>query len=173
MEDSVPPLTLHGFLLSIGCSDSKESTCQCRSLRRHGLDPWVRKIPWRREWQSTPIFLPGKSHDRGGWWATVYGVAEELDTTEQVMDGMEDGQLSLTCAGPSWLFSCLDLHLGPSSLTSWAHTWVYPECSSDPVPMTESSGDFETATQKAPYAYKVIPGDMVILSFGYKLTDKQ
>ena len=37
----------------------KESTCQCR---RHGFDPWVRKIPWRRKWQPTSVFLPGKSH---------------------------------------------------------------------------------------------------------------
>ena len=26
------------------------------------FDPWVGKIPWRREWQLTPVFLPGKSH---------------------------------------------------------------------------------------------------------------
>ena len=26
------------------------------------FDPWVRKIPWRRKWQSTPVFLPGESH---------------------------------------------------------------------------------------------------------------
>ena len=37
----------------------KERTCQCR---RFGFNPWVRKIPWRRKWQPTPIFLPGKSH---------------------------------------------------------------------------------------------------------------
>jgi len=37
----------------------KESTCQCR---RHGFDPWVRKISWRRKWQPIPVFLPGKSH---------------------------------------------------------------------------------------------------------------
>ena len=24
--------------------------------------PWVRKIPWRRKWQVTPVFLPGESH---------------------------------------------------------------------------------------------------------------
>ena len=35
----------------------KESFCQCR---RHGFDPWVRKIPWRRK--PTPVFLPGKYH---------------------------------------------------------------------------------------------------------------
>ena len=28
----------------------------------HGFVPWVGKIPWRRKWQLTPIFLPGKSH---------------------------------------------------------------------------------------------------------------
>jgi len=37
----------------------KDCACQCR---RHGFDPWVRKIPWRRKWQPTSVFLPGKSH---------------------------------------------------------------------------------------------------------------
>ena len=35
-----------------------ESACQCR---RSGFNPWVRKIPWRRKWQPTSIFLSGKS----------------------------------------------------------------------------------------------------------------
>ena len=39
----------------------KESICQCRSCRRCGFDPWVGKIPWRRKWQPTLVFLPGKS----------------------------------------------------------------------------------------------------------------
>ena len=39
----------------------KESACQCRRLR---FDPWVVKICWRRNWQSTPIFLPGESHEQ-------------------------------------------------------------------------------------------------------------
>jgi len=29
---------------------------------RHGFDPWVGKVPWRRAWQPTPVFLPGDSH---------------------------------------------------------------------------------------------------------------
>ena len=37
----------------------KEIAFQCR---RQGFDPLVRKIPWRRKWQSTPVSLPGKSH---------------------------------------------------------------------------------------------------------------
>ena len=35
---------------------------QCRRHRRHGLHPWIGKIPWRRKWESTPVFLPGESH---------------------------------------------------------------------------------------------------------------
>ena len=42
-----------------GDSDGKESTYQCR---KPGFYPWVRKIPWRREWQPTLLFLPGESH---------------------------------------------------------------------------------------------------------------
>ena len=37
----------------------KESACKCR---RHGFNPWVEEIPWRRKWQPTPVLLPGKSH---------------------------------------------------------------------------------------------------------------
>ena len=40
----------------------KGSTYQCRRLKRCGFNPWVRKIPWRRKWQPTPVFWPGKSH---------------------------------------------------------------------------------------------------------------
>ena len=37
----------------------KEPACQ---YRRSGFDPWVEKIPWRRKWKPTPVFLPGKFH---------------------------------------------------------------------------------------------------------------
>ena len=42
----------------------KESICHVH--RRCELDPWVRKIPWRRKWQHTPVFLPGKSLGQRG-----------------------------------------------------------------------------------------------------------
>ena len=45
-----------------GGASGKDSTCQCRRSKRHRFDPWVGKIPWRRKWQPTPVFLPGKSH---------------------------------------------------------------------------------------------------------------
>ena len=51
-------LSIVDLQLSLWLS-SKESACQCR---RCGFNPWVRKISWRRKWQPTPVFLPGKSH---------------------------------------------------------------------------------------------------------------
>ena len=32
------------------------------NVGRPGFDPWVEKIPWRRAWQTTPVFLPGETH---------------------------------------------------------------------------------------------------------------
>ena len=54
----------------------KEPACQCRRCKRHGFHPWVRKTPWRRKRQPTPVFLPEIPMDRGAWRATVRGVAE-------------------------------------------------------------------------------------------------
>ena len=49
----------------------KGSDCQCRRL---GFDLWVRKIPWRKKWQPTPVFLTGKSHGQRSRRAAVHGV---------------------------------------------------------------------------------------------------
>ena len=46
---------------SEGCS-VKDSACRCRRCKRRGFHPWARKIPCRRKWQPTPVFLPGKPH---------------------------------------------------------------------------------------------------------------
>ena len=53
---------------------------QCRC----GFDPWVRKIPWRREWQNTPVFLPGEFHGQRSLAGYSPGGYKELDTTEQL-----------------------------------------------------------------------------------------
>ena len=45
-----------------GGASSKESTCQCKRYQRCGFNPWVRTISWSREWQQTPVLLPGKFH---------------------------------------------------------------------------------------------------------------
>ena len=55
------------FLLHLICSSSWQTwfqvnNCQCREYKRCGFDPWVGKLPRKRKWQHTPVFLPGKSH---------------------------------------------------------------------------------------------------------------
>ena len=57
----------------------KESTCQCRKC---GFDPWVRKIPWRRKWQPTSVFLHGKSHGQRSLAGYSPWCCKELDTME-------------------------------------------------------------------------------------------
>ena len=46
----------------LGDTHDKEPACQHRRHKRWGFDPWVGKIPWRRAWQPTPVFLPKESH---------------------------------------------------------------------------------------------------------------
>ena len=55
------------------------SACQCR---RHGFDPWVGKIPWRRAWQPTLVFLPGEFHGQRSLVGYSPWGCKELDTTK-------------------------------------------------------------------------------------------
>ena len=61
---------------------SKESACQYGRCRGHRFDPWVGKIPWRRKWQHTPVFLPGKSQGQRSLASYSLWGLKELDTTE-------------------------------------------------------------------------------------------
>ena len=63
-------------------SAGREYACPCRKRRRRGFDPWVRKILWRREWQPTPVFLPGESHGQRSLAGYSPGGCKELDVTE-------------------------------------------------------------------------------------------
>ena len=62
-----------------GGSDSKESACNVGDL---GLIPGLGRIPWRRAWQPTPVFLPGESHGQRSLEGYSYVVEKELDMTE-------------------------------------------------------------------------------------------
>ena len=57
-----------------GGSEDKES----------GFDPWVGMIPWRREWQPTPVFLHGEFHGQRNLAGYSPWGHKELDTTEQL-----------------------------------------------------------------------------------------
>ena len=63
-----------------GGSVGKESACSARDV----FDPWIRKIPWRRKWHSTLIFLPGESHGQRNLAGYSPWGCKELDTTEQL-----------------------------------------------------------------------------------------
>ena len=44
-----------------GGASAKEPACQCRKGKRRRFDSWVWKIPWRKKWQPTPVFMPRES----------------------------------------------------------------------------------------------------------------
>ena len=66
-----------------GASD-KELKCQCRRQKRHGFNPWVGKIPWRRKWQPTPVSLPGESHGQRSLMGYSPKSRKELDMSEVI-----------------------------------------------------------------------------------------
>ena len=57
----IVPVDILGFL---GGASGKELSCQCRRCWRYRFNPCVRKIPCRREWLPTPVFLPGEFHEQ-------------------------------------------------------------------------------------------------------------
>ena len=76
--------------------------------RRPGFDHWVGKIPWRKAWQPTPVFLPGESHRQRSLARYSSGGRRESDTTERP---------TLSPSPP--------LHGGECSANSWPHA---PTC---------------------------------------------
>ena len=66
-----------------GGTSGKESTCQCK---RQGFDSWVEEIPWKRKWQTTSVFLPGKFHGQrrlvgySPWGHQAFDMSEQLST---------------------------------------------------------------------------------------------
>ena len=81
---------------------------------RCGFDPWVRKIPWRRKWQPTPVFLPGESpgteepgglqstglqrlgHDWSDLACLAYMWNLKYDTSELVYETKTDSRMQRT-----------------------------------------------------------------------------
>ena len=61
-------------------SDSKESACKAEDR----LDPWTRKIPWRREWEPIAIFLPGEFYGQRSSLGYSPRGCKELDMIEQL-----------------------------------------------------------------------------------------
>ena len=70
----------HIYMGFLGGSDGRV----CLQCKKHRFDPWVRKIPWKREWQSTLVVSSGNLMDGGTWKATIHGVTNS-NMTEQLI----------------------------------------------------------------------------------------
>ena len=70
-------------------------------FRRCGFDPWVGKIPWRREWQPTPVFLPGELHGQRSLVGYSPWDHKESDTTERLTLSLHFNSLHLLPVGCS------------------------------------------------------------------------
>ena len=106
----------------------KESTCQCRRPRRWGFDPWVRKIPWRRKWQPTPVFLPGKFHGqscRAGYSPKSW---TRLNTAQS-----RSARVSKPRIRTSVLFSASLVAQMVKNLPTMQETWVWSPGWEDPL----------------------------------------
>ena len=79
-----------------------------QETERRGFDPWVREIPWRRNWQPTPVFLPGESHGQRSLGGYSPWSLERVDTTDHAW-------------GPGRLSNCLAEGSPKSALVAGAY----------------------------------------------------
>ena len=117
------------FIVSVsqgfpGGPGGKAPAYQGRRHRRHGLDLWARKIPQRREWQTSPLLLPGESRRQRSWWAPVHVISTSRPRLKRL--SVRSGVRGLgALAGPSlqllirlksrcWLWLPSHLRLGSS-----------------------------------------------------------
>ena len=83
--------------LSLGLPSWLRWKRMCLQCRKPRFSPWLRKIPWSRTWQPTPVFLPGECHGQRRLVGYSPWGHKELDMTQQ---------LTLYCAAISlWLSS--------------------------------------------------------------------
>ena len=76
-QPSWPPLA-H----SVNTAPRVECAYQCRRHRSRGFNLWIRKIPWKRKWQPSLVFLPGKFHGQRSLAVYSPWGHKESDTTE-------------------------------------------------------------------------------------------
>ena len=62
--------------------NGKESAYPCRRQNRRRFHPWIRKSPWSRKWQPTPVSLPRKFYGQKGLGSYSPGGGTVLDVTE-------------------------------------------------------------------------------------------
>ena len=86
-----------------GGASGKEHICICRRHKRHGFDPWIGMIPWRRAWRPTLGFLPGESH---GGLHIDHGVAKSQTQLKRLSTHTHTQCLN------NWFIVCLIIDSG-------------------------------------------------------------
>ena len=74
-----------------GDASGKEPTCQSRRYKRCVFNLWVRRTPWRRAWQPTPVFLPEESHGQRSlatWGQKESDMTEATEHTARLQSGL-------------------------------------------------------------------------------------
>ena len=86
--------------------------------------PWVRKIPWRREWLPTPVFLPGEFHGQRSLVGYSSWSHKELDMTEQltgniIIRGAKNHQSITKFSFSSWQMKILCIYRRSQAIFSY------------------------------------------------------
>ena len=122
-------ISLKTFLrnLNRGFPSSSVGKRICLQCKRPRFDPWVRKIPWRRKWQPTPVFLPGEFHEQRSLACYSPWDSKESDTivwltfTFHFFSTDATNQSHSSNLQPSWWVLCTcnsqAAHPGPSTLS--------------------------------------------------------
>ena len=128
-----------GFGLPWWLSD-KESAFQHKRCR---FDPWVRKIPWRRKWQPTPVFLPGKSCGERSLAGYSPRGLKKLDNTEWIATTE-----CLCLVGHVHWFQCHCIFKTPNVLCARTDMsdWSWNEAEAVKSPRLTSPGQWSDST---------------------------
>ena len=122
-SDSLPgPVTL----------SNENFLCKCRfpppqmgkfifTSRRPRLDPWVRKTPWRRKWQPTPVFLLRESHGQRSLQGYSPWGRKELDRTKRLTLSLSLGSFRV---GECWIAFLFLRFLGLQLKTIYLSKWL-------------------------------------------------
>jgi len=94
-------------------------------MRETRVNPWVGKIPWRRKWQPTPVFLPGKSHEQRSLVGYIPWGRRESNTTEQLH--------FLSFFHIYWVHTLWSISSVQSSVVSYL--WDPMDCSTPGIPV--------------------------------------
>ena len=93
----------------------KNLLAKAGDVKRLWFDPWIRKIPWKRAWQPTPVFLPGESLGQRNLVGYSPRGGKESDTTEMTWHACTCSSLKFFGIALLWHSMKTDLY------QAWGH----------------------------------------------------